>query len=159
MVEESTMAVETGAPEAAASAMPESVANQMPIEQASGMVDKMKEQFSVDNLMNKVRSSKDQLFEIGLYAGVGFLSGFLLKKYSSYVAVFILMLVGLGVLQNLEVINIGIDWAKVNELFGIQAAQNVSADSLIHTVWEWVKVNLAISISYLIGLFIGLKVG
>ena len=149
MVEESMM------PEVQAPAAP---AGPAPAPQA-GMLDNVKEQFNVEGMMDKIKSSKDKLFEIGLYAGVGFLSGFLLKKYSTYVAVFVLILVGIGVLQQMEVINIAVNWDKAYELFGIQAAQNVSADSIIHTVWEWVKVNMAISISYLVGLFIGLKVG
>ncbi len=71
----------------------------------------------------------------------------------------ILLLIGLGVLHHLEVINVAVNWDKVYEVFGIQAAQNVTADNIVATIWEWVKVNLLISISYLVGFFIGLKVG
>lgn len=124
-----------------------------------GMLDTVKEKLNMDNIMERIKSSKDQLFEIGLYAGAGFLSGFLLKKYSSYVAVLVLLLVGLGVLQQMQVVNVVIDWNKAHEVFGINAVESVSADSVIHTVWSWVKANMAISISYLVGLFIGLKVG
>lgn len=123
-----------------------------------GMLDTVKEKLNMDNIMGKIKSSKDQLFEIGLYAGAGFLSGFLLKKYSSYVAVLVLLFVGLGVLQQMQVVNVVIDWNKAHEMFGINAVP-ASADSIIHTVWSWVKANMAISISYLVGLFIGLKVG
>lgn len=128
-------------------------------ESQAGMLDTVKDQFNMENMMDKIKASKDKLFEIGLYAGAGFLSGFLLKKYSTYVAVFVLMLIGIGVLQHMEVINVAVNWDKANELFGIQAAQTVSADSVISNVWEWVKVNMAISISFIVGLFIGLKVG
>lgn len=124
-----------------------------------GMLDTVKEKLNMDNIVAKIKSSKDQLFEIGLYAGAGFLSGFLLKKYSSYVAVLVLLLVGLGILQQMQVVNVVIDWNKAHEVFGINAAEPVSADSIIHTVWSWVRANMAISISYLVGLFIGLKVG
>ena len=135
------------------------VPEMMPPEQAPGMLDRVKQSLNMQNIMDKVRHSKDKLFEAGLYAGIGFISGFLLKKYSTYVLVCVLVLIGLGVLQHLEVINVLINWDKVNELFGIQAAQTVTADSLIATAWEWVKLNMVISISYLVGLFIGLKVG
>ena len=124
-----------------------------------GMLDTVKEKLNVNNIMEKIKSSKDQLFEIGLYAGAGFLSGFLLKKYSSYVVVLVLLLVGLGVLNQMEVINLTVNWDKANEIFGIKAVSNVSADSLIHTIWAWIRANLTISISFLVGLFIGLKVG
>lgn len=131
----------------------------LPTKAPTGMLDSIKEQLNFQTIMDKIRHSKDKFFEIGLYAGIGFISGFLLKKYSVYVGVCILALVGLGVLHHLEVINVMVNWDKVNELFGIQAAQNVTADSLIATVWEWIKVNMVISISYFVGLFVGLKVG
>lgn len=125
----------------------------------SGVVDVVKSKFDVETIVERVKSSQDRLFEVGMYAGIGFLSGFLLKKYSTYVAVFVLFLIGLGVLSQLEVINIIVNWDKVYELFGIQAAQTVTADNILSMVWEWVRVNMVISISYIIGLFIGLKVG
>ncbi len=143
---------ETMAPEMMPAAAPE------PAVQA-GMIDTMKEKVSMGNVMEKIKMSKDKLFEVGLYAGVGFLSGFLLKKYSTYVAVFVLILVGIGVLHQMQVINVTINWDKVTEVFGIQAAQDVTADNIFSTVWEWVRLNMVISISYLIGLFIGLKLG
>lgn len=126
---------------------------------SGGMLDTIKEKLNINVLMEKARHSKDKFLEAGLYAGIGFISGFLLKKYSTYVLACALVLIGLGVLQHLEVINVMVNWDKVTELFGIQAAQTVTADSIIATVWEWVKLNMLISVSYLVGLFIGLKVG
>ena len=114
---------------------------------------------SAEGFIEKVKMSKDRLFEIGLYAGAGFLSGFLLKKYSTYVVVFVLILVGLGVMQQMEVINCTINWDKVSEVFGIQVAQTVIPDNILTTIWEWVRLNMVISVSYLVGLFIGLKLG
>ena len=123
------------------------------------MLDNLKEQLNVQSIMNNVRHSKERLFEVGLYAGIGFVSGFLLKKYSTYVGVCVLVLIGLGVLQHIGVLNIMINWNKVNDFFGIQVAQTVTADNLITTMWEWIKLNMVISVSYIVGLFIGLKVG
>lgn len=123
-----------------------------------GMLDTVKHNLNLQKLMDNVKHSKDKVFEAGLYAGIGFISGFLLKKYSTYVFVCVLLLVGLGVLQQLNVIDFMVNWDKVNELFGIQAAA-VTPDNLISLIWEWMKVNMIISISYLVGLFVGLKVG
>jgi hypothetical protein len=47
----------------------------------------------------------------------------------------------------------------VYEVFGIQVAQDVTADTVIGMVWEWMKVNMVISVSYLVGFFIGLRLG
>lgn len=124
-----------------------------------GMLETLKEKLDVDGVVEKIKSSKDRLFEIGLYAGIGFISGFLLKKYSAFVGVCVLLLIGLGVLHHQGVINLVINWDKVNEVFGIQAAQNMTADNIFAIVWEWVRLNMLISVSYVVGLFIGLKVG
>ena len=83
----------------------------------AGIVDTLKEKFDVHAVVNKVKDSKEKLLEAGLYAGIGFISGFLLKKYSTYVGVCILLLIGLGVLQQLEVISITVNWDKV---FGVK---------------------------------------
>jgi uncharacterized membrane protein (Fun14 family) len=125
----------------------------------TSLLDTVKETLSPNTLMEKIKSSKDRLLEIAIYGGIGFISGFLLKKYSTYVGVCILLLIGLGVLHHLGVINIMISWDKVNDFFGIQAVQDMSADNILTSLWEWMKVNMVISISYIVGLFIGLKVG
>lgn len=130
-----------------------------PAEKTNGVFDTIKERLAPGPLLDKIKASKDRLFEIALYSGIGFISGFLLKKYSTYVGVCVLVLIGLGVLHHLGVIHILVNWDKVNEIFGIQAAHNVTADNIITLIWEWVKVNMLISISYIVGFFIGLKVG
>ncbi len=129
------------------------------VEQSSGVMGKVQDIIDVNDVVEKIKSSKDRIFEVGLYAGIGFLSGFLIKKYSSYVAACVLFAIGLGVLHHLGFITIAIQWDKVNALLGMQSVQTVSADSLISMAWEWAKVNMVISISYIIGLFLGLKVG
>ncbi len=130
-----------------------------PIQASPGMLDTIKEKLHVGDMVEKVKHSKDKLIEVGLYAGIGFIFGFLLKKYSTYVLVCVLVLIGLGVLQHLEVINVLVNWDKVNELFGIQAAQTVTADGVVSMLWESIKLNMWISISCAVGLFIGLRIG
>ena len=115
--------------------------------------------FDMSSIMDKIKASKNNLVEVGLYVGMGFLSGFLLKKYSTYVAVLVLFFVGLGIMHQFEVVNIVINWSKVYDVFGIRVAQNVTVDNFFALVWEWVKVNLVISVSYVVGLGIGLKLG
>ena len=128
-------------------ALPE-VAASMPTK-SGGLLETVKEHLDPSTVMEKIKSSKDTLFEVGLYAGIGFVSGFLLKKYSTYVGVCVLVLIGLGVLHHLEVINVMVNWDKVYDVFGIQAAQNITADNIVSLVWEWVRLNMVISISIL----------
>lgn len=126
---------------------------------SDGIIDTIKDNLAPDTLVEKIKGSKDNLLEIGLYGGIGFISGFLLKKYSAFIGICVLIIIGLGVLQHFGIINVLINWDKVNDVFGIQAVHNVSADNIMGTIWEWIRVNTLISISYIVGFLIGLSVG
>jgi len=116
-----------------------------------------------DTLLQKLRLDKlnlstNRLVEIGIALGAGFLVGFLLKRCASYVFVAILTLVGLFILHQFEIITITINPGKMQELFGIQ--QTVTLDTNLFMVyWEWIKLNMALVLSFSIGLLIGLKIG
>ena len=124
-----------------------------------GFLAKIKDMMNFDNLAEKIKGSRAMIMDIALYGGLGFLSGFLLRKYSNYVAIIILMIVGVIMLQQFEVISIAVNWVKVNELFGIQPGAAGIGDTALTVFWEWVKANLAIVVSYVIGFLIGLRVG
>lgn len=124
----------------------------------SSLIDKVKTSLRIDTLTSKLQLSTNKLIEMGVYLGIGFLSGFLLKKYSSYVFVFVLFLVGIVVLQHLGVLSVVINWTKVQELFGIQPA--VLSDATVFALyWEWIKMNFALVLSFSIGFLIGLRIG
>ncbi len=124
-----------------------------------GFLTKMKDMLRFDNLVQKIKDSRSMIMDIALYGGLGFLSGFFLRKYSAYIAVLILLIVGIILLQQFEVISIMINWTKVNELFGIQPGAADVSDTALMVLWEWVKANLAIVVSYIIGFLIGLRMG
>jgi uncharacterized membrane protein (Fun14 family) len=124
-----------------------------------GLLDTLKERFDMQGVIQKAKLSKDKIYEAGLYAGIGLVCGYLIKRYSAYVVMGVLALLGLWVLQQYGVVQIAVNWDKVYEVFGIQVAQDVTADTVIGMVWEWMKVNMVISISYLVGFFIGLRLG
>ncbi len=126
---------------------------------SDGILDTIKDNLAPDSLVEKIKGSKDKIFEIGLYGGIGLVSGFLLKKYSGFIGICILLLVGLGALHHFGVITIFVNWDKVNDVFGIQAVENVSADNIMVTIWAWVQANTLISISYTVGFLIGLSMG
>ncbi len=126
---------------------------------SDGILDTIKDNLAPDTLVENIKGSKDKIFEVGLYGGIGFISGFLLKKYSAFIGICILLLIGLGILHHFGMINVLINWDKVNDVFGIQAVDTVSADNIMVTIWEWVKANTLISISYTVGFLIGLSVG
>ncbi len=129
------------------------------VTKGAGILDSVKERVNVSGIVEKMQTSQGLLVEVAIYSGIGFLSGFLLKKYSTYVLILVLVLIGLGVLNHVELIKLSIDWAKVSSTLGITLAQPVTADGLLASVWEFAKMNKAISISGIVGFLIGFKVG
>jgi len=108
--------------------------------------------------LDKVNISSNRLIEIGMYLGIGFVTGFLLRRCAAYVFIAILTLVGLFMLHQFGVITVTVDPVKMQELFGIK--QTVTLDTNIMMVWwEWIKLNMALVLSFFIGLLIGLKIG
>jgi len=122
-----------------------------------GWFDTFKEKLNFDAGLKQLNISKSKVIDVGLFLGLGFLAGFLLRKYSKYFLTVILILIGLFALEKFQIIQIGINWQKLNELFGIQAVK--MDGSAISMAWEWIKANLAISISFLIGFSFGFKLG
>lgn len=108
--------------------------------------------------LDKFDISGNRIIEIGMYLGIGFLTGFLLKRCASYVFVAILTLVGIIILHQIGVITIMVDPTKMQELFGIKQTVTLDAN-ILGVYWEWIKLNMAMVLSFTFGLLIGLKVG
>lgn len=123
----------------------------------AGWFEKIKASLNLDGLMEKIRDSKGKIFEIVVYLGAGFLLGFLLKKYAQYMIVLVVLVIGLIVLQQLNVITIAVDWVRLQDLFGIQPT--VTGSDTISFYFEWIKVNIWLVLSFAIGFFFGLRVG
>lgn len=132
------------------------VANQVPVQ--AGLLDTIKERVQPEAMMEKIRISRNTLIDVGLFGGIGFLTGFLLKKYSAYVVVFVLCITALILLQQFEFVSVMINWSKVHEMMGIQPAA-VVGDNMLMMAWEWMKANVVISASLAVGFLLGLKLG
>src|ERR1700722_19894219 len=91
-------------------------------QQTPGLVDAVKNNFSVDGIINYVVQSKDVIFEVGLYGLLGFAVGYLLKRYSNFVVTLALVIVLLVVLNQFQIVTIFINWNKFYEYVGIQPA-------------------------------------
>ena len=108
--------------------------------------------------LDKLNISSNRLIEIGMYLGFGFVTGFLLRRCAGYVFIAVLTLVGLFMLHQFGVITVAVDPVKMQQLFGIK--QTVTIDTYIMIVaWEWIKLNMALVFSFVIGLLVGLKLG
>ncbi len=122
-------------------------------EQAVSLFDKLKNM--AENFLEKINLTKHKLFDLVVAAGVGFAVGFFLKRYAHYVCAFIIFVIFIMVLQKFELLQIYINHPKVEETFGIQST-HISGDS-ISIFWDWIKINGSLTVSFIIGLLIGLR--
>lgn len=112
----------------------------------------------VNEFLAKINLSKDRILDVLIYGGIGFLSGFLFKKFSRYVIVVLLTLGGIFALNYLGIIQIFVDWDKMNSFLGIQQVA-VPNGNMFSLLFEWVKVNVLITISFVVGFLLGMKLG
>ncbi len=125
---------------------------------ASNLVSTVKNNFSVDGIINYIVQSKDVILEIGLYSLLGFAVGYLLKRYSGFIVTLALVVVVLVVLNQFNLVTIFLNWNKLYEYIGIQPAF-VSTDNLIAVGTEWARTNVIVVASAAIGFLIGLRAG
>jgi len=126
------------------------------VAQGAGWFDAIKDKSS--GLFDKIRDSKESIVDVALYAGLGFLLGYLVKRFSSYLIMIAIFIVIIVALQQFEVIFVAVNWAKIQSALGMQPAATVDA-SLMSSCWEWMKANVLISVSFIIGFLLGLKFG
>lgn len=122
-----------------------------------GWLETAKEKLDVEGTMSKFNLTKERVFEIALYLGIGFISGFLFKKYGKYLLIVVLTLVGLAILQQFGFVDFAIKWDRIQ---GLQQIPATTLDASIWTVyWDWIKTNIVVVISFVIGFLVGYKVG
>jgi uncharacterized membrane protein (Fun14 family) len=124
----------------------------------TGMFESMKESLHPSAIMKKLNLTKSKLLEMGIYLGVGFLAGYLLKKYGKFVIALIIGILALALLEQLGIISIQFHADKFQELFGIKPVAS-SEGGIVMVYWEWVKANVVLVLSFSIGFLIGLRVG
>lgn len=122
-----------------------------------GLLGTVKEHVPVDTIVGKIQESRGTIIDIGLYGGIGLLTGFFIKKYSTLVVFVVLMIISLYVFQHFNFI--AINWAVVYEALGVQSASLLTGDNLFFLVSEWVKSNMIAAVSCVVGFLLGLKIG
>lgn len=118
----------------------------------------VKNNFSVDGIINYIVQSKDVILEMGLYGLLGFAVGYLLKRYSGFLVTFALVMVVLVVLSQFGLVTVFLNWNKFYEYVGVQPAF-VSTDNLIAVGTEWARTNVMVVASAAIGFLLGLRAG
>lgn len=122
-------------------------------ETARGFFDHVKE-YGVD-LYTKAQTSQNSLLAFVVSFGMGFVSGFLLKRYAHHLFAFVLFVIGLIVLQQTGFITITWNVAKLEQLFGIQPV-TVTSD-FASVIWSWIQLNVGVTVSFIVGLMVGLR--
>jgi len=122
------------------------------------LLEKIKQHLNPGVMWEKVKESKALIVDMILFFGLGLLIGYMLKKYGQYFVMFLLFIASLIVLQQLNVVQVGINWAAIQDFFGIQHTPIPQGSTMLTVYWEWVKLNIAIVLSFSIGFLVGLRV-
>jgi len=122
------------------------------------LIESFKNAIHPEAIANKIGMDKDTLVDISLYGAIGFIFGFLIKKYSEYFIAFLLLAIAVVVLQHFDYVSFSINTPKIQELLGLEP-MILTNDSYGVIFFEWIRSNVAGSVSLLVGFLIGLKVG
>lgn len=122
----------------------------------AGFLATLKTKLNLDALMAKLNLTSEKMLEVGAYLGIGFFTGFLFKKYFKYL--FIIVVSVILAVVGLEYVGvIKVDWIGLRSICGLQRVDSV--DTVVNTCLAWVRVNLALVLSWFVGFLIGYKVG
>lgn len=124
-----------------------------------GLFEKIKASLNPTALSEKFNLNRMSILEMGLYLIVGFVLGYLSKKYSKFIFYTAFIIIFLIILQQLDLINIGINWSRLQELLGLEPVDTSSSSSFFGNFLEWIKSNIAFVLSFTIGFLIGLRLG
>lgn len=118
---------------------------------SANWIAKVKSSLHLDN----IQFSTNKLIEIGMYLGFGFLIGYVLKRYSSFVLVVVLTILAIFLLHQFQIINLSVNIDKLQEFLGMQQ----SPDLNLCSYWTWAKENIILLMSFFIGFLIGIRLG
>jgi len=124
----------------------------------TGLIESLKNAMQPEVIANKIGMDKNVLIDIGIYGTIGFIIGFLLKKYSEYFIAAILLIVGVFVLQQFNYVSFSINTPRIHQMLGLPSS-SVVGDRYGVLLFEWMKANVAGSASLIVGFLIGLKIG
>jgi uncharacterized membrane protein (Fun14 family) len=123
-----------------------------------GVIETIKGSLQPEAIANKFGIDKNLLIDVGVYGAIGFIVGFLLKKYSEYFISLVLLVVGLVVLQQFDYISLSINNVKIQSALGLEGMPMVGS-SYASLLWDWVSTHVVSASSLGVGFLIGLKVG
>ena len=123
-----------------------------------GLFDTLKQRLNPTAVMKKLNLTQEKLIDMALYLGIGFLVGFLIKKYDKFIFVAVLLIVGLILAQQAGLVSITVYWYKIQEFLGARPLEPIEG-SFFSAYWEWAKANVILVASFSVGFLVGLRVG
>lgn len=113
--------------------------------------------FDFSGAWDTIQSYDYNWVEIGSCVGIGFLSGFLFKKYFS---TFVLCVIfGVAVITILDYSHlVQIDWVGLQSTVGMHQNQQ-QMSTMFQSVFEWIRLNVMAVSCFGIGFVVGFKVG
>lgn len=118
--------------------------------------DKLKNSLNFEAIAQKLNLSKYRFLDLALFFGIGFLIGFLWKRYANYFIAVVIFATILFIMHQLELIQLQVNWLKWQECCGVQSPR-ADAD-ILGMLWDWTKMNVLILVSFLLGFSFGAKV-
>ena len=133
------------------------VAVEAPVQlQQPSFMESFKNAVQPESIARKLGIDKNTLIDIGIFGAIGFITGFLLKKYSEYFIACAFFVVGLLVLQHFGYIAIDVNVAKIHEMMGLPSSAIIT-EGYGSLVLTWTKSNVPAGASLVIGFLVGLK--
>jgi uncharacterized membrane protein (Fun14 family) len=133
--------------------------NNIDIPEQKAILETVKEKVNLQAFFEKVQNSRGLIFDIAIFGCIGFLTGYLLKRYINAVITVIITSAILFLMQQFSLLTITIHWDTLYELFGITQLINLVGDNLSLFIFEWAKANVFLVTSSLVGFLIGIKIG
>src|SRR5437667_8665844 len=87
-----------------------------------GLVEKATDGLTPESITSKFNFSRENLIEIGIYFGIGFVAGFLIKKYSHLIVGIGLIIGAVMALQYFGFLTVVIHCDKIQQVLGVEPA-------------------------------------
>lgn len=110
----------------------------------------------VTKFLHEFNYSWDNISNLAIGFGGGFLLGFLIKRYARH-TIFLLIILA-GALVALDYVQlITINWASLRDFIGLTSDH--TSLTIIQNGFSWAKEHISITIAGMIGFIIGFKIG
>lgn len=110
-------------------------------------------------LIDNFQLSRALFFDMAFFAGIGFLVGFLMRRFAAYLIAFVLFGIALIALQEMEIIMLHVNTGKLFQILGVPLGSNVSNELIIPLIVGWLKTHMIVAITAVVGFLLGLQAG